>query len=43
MDPTTHKKWRRPEVLLLLMASAVPLSFATWQTLLDNFAIHRAA
>jgi len=35
--------WRRPEVLLLLMASAVPLSFATWQTLLDNFAIHRAA
>ncbi len=25
------------------MASAVPLSFATWQTLLDNFAIHRAA
>ncbi len=43
MDPTTHKTWRRPEVLLLLMASAVPLSFATWQTLLDNFAIHRAA
>jgi hypothetical protein len=25
------------------MAAAVPLSFATWQTLLDNFAIHRAA
>ena len=35
--------WRRPEILLLLMASAVPLSFATWQALLDNFAIHRAA
>jgi len=30
-------------VLLLLMAAAVPISFATWQTLLDNFAIHQAA
>ena len=35
--------WRRPDVLLLLMAAAVPLSFATWMALLDNFAIHRAA
>lgn len=25
------------------MAAAVPISFATWQTLLDNFAIHQAA
>lgn len=39
----TLETWRRPEILLLLMAAAVPLSFATWQTLLDNFAIHRAA
>ncbi len=36
-------KWRRPEILLLLMAAAVPLSFATWQALLNNFAIERAA
>ena len=43
MDSTTPETRRRPELLLLLMASAVPLSFATWQTLLDNFAIHRAA
>jgi predicted MFS family arabinose efflux permease len=43
MDSTTPETWRRPELLLLLMACAVPLSFATWQTLLDNFAIHRAA
>ncbi len=35
--------WRRPEVLLLLMASAVPLSFATWSNLINNFAIERAA
>ena len=33
----------RPEILLLLMAAAVPLSFATWQALLNNFAIERAA
>ncbi len=43
MGSATDKTWRRPEVLLLLMACAVPFSFATWQTLLDNFAIHRAA
>ena len=35
--------WRRPEILLLLMAAGVPLSFTTWQTLLNNFAIERAA
>ncbi len=34
---------RRPEVLLLLMAAAVPLSFATWQALINNFAYERAA
>ena len=36
-------QWRRPELLLLLMAAASPISFASWQTLLDNFAIHEAA
>jgi len=36
-------RWRRPEVLLILMASAVPLSFATWNNLINNFAIERAA
>jgi predicted MFS family arabinose efflux permease len=35
--------WRRPEILLYVMAGAVPLSFATWQALLNNFAIERAA
>ena len=33
----------KPEILLLIMAAAVPLSFATWQALLNNFAIERAA
>ena len=32
----------RPEFLLLITAAAVPLSFATWQALLNNFAIERA-
>jgi len=39
----SQKGWRRPEVLLILMASAVPLSFATWNNLINNFAIERAA
>lgn len=37
------ERWRRPEFLLLLMAAASPISFASWQSLLDNFAIHEAA
>ena len=40
---TRHKSWQRPELLLFLMAFAVPLSFAAWQALLNNFAIERAA
>ena len=35
--------WQRPEMLLLVMAFAVPLSFAAWQALLNNFAIEQAA
>lgn len=36
-------RWRRPEVLLMLMAAISPLSFATWQSLLNNFAIDKAS
>jgi len=37
-------KWlQRPEVLLYVMAAAIPLSFATWQALINNFAIEQAA
>lgn len=43
MQSFSLSKLRRPEILLLLMAIAVPLSFAAWQTLLNNFAIERAA
>jgi len=43
MPDLIHRIRSRPEFLLLLMAGAVPLSFATWQALLNNFAIERAA
>ncbi|MSO65178.1 MAG: MFS transporter [Alphaproteobacteria bacterium] len=33
---------RRPETLLLLMATATPLGFSVWQALLNNFAVERA-
>jgi len=37
-----HPQWRSPEALLMLMASAVPLSFATWFALINNFAVEAA-
>ena len=35
-------RWRQPVTLLLLMAFAMPLAFATWSALLNNFVIERA-
>jgi predicted MFS family arabinose efflux permease len=43
MTDPSKKDWKRPERLLLLMAAGVPLSFATWQALLNNFAIEAAS
>ena len=34
--------WRRPVALLFLMAVAMPLAFATWSALLNNFVIEEA-
>ncbi|WP_417795072.1 MFS transporter [Terasakiella pusilla] len=34
---------QRPEILLFVMAAAMPLAFGVWQALLNNFAIERAA
>lgn len=31
--------WRRPVALLFLMAAAMPIAFATWSALLNNFVI----
>ena len=34
--------WQRPETLLYLLAAAMPLSFATWSALLNNFVVEVA-
>ena len=34
--------WRRPIALLFLMAAAMPIAFATWSALLNNFVIEVA-
>ncbi len=34
--------WRRPTTLLVLIAAAMPLAFATWSALLNNFVIEAA-
>jgi len=34
--------WRRPVVLLMVMAAAMPIAFATWSALLNNFVIEAA-
>ncbi len=34
--------WRRPVALLFLMATAMPITFATWSALLNNFVIEAA-
>ncbi|MDD9715940.1 MFS transporter [Dinoroseobacter sp. PD6] len=36
-------RWRQPVTLLFLMAFAMPIAFATWSALLNNFVIERAA
>lgn len=41
MNTEKTSLWRRPEFLLILMSIALPLSFSTWQALLNNFAIDR--
>ena len=42
-DAASLPVWRRPMALLFLMAMAMPLSFATWSALLNNFVIEVAA
>jgi len=34
--------WRRPEILLILLSVAMPISFSTWMAVINNFAIERA-
>jgi len=44
LEDTKHLPfWRRPIALLLLMAIAMPVSFAIWSALLNNFVIEVAS
>ena len=38
----SYPVWRRPIALLILMAAGMPLAFATWNALLNNFVIEAA-
>ncbi len=40
--PFLSRNWRTPEMLLIVMAAAMPLSFSTWMALLNNFTIEAA-
>ena len=41
-EAANYPRWRRPEALLLLMAAGLPLAFATWSALLNNFVVEAA-
>ena len=41
-EARTLPLWRRPVTLLVLMAMAMPVAFATWSALLNNFVIEAA-
>ena len=36
-------EWRQPEILLYVMAAAMPFSFGVWSALINNFAIEQAS
>ena len=40
---TSQKAWRSPVALLVLMSIAMPIAFNTWNALLNNFVVERAA
>ena len=35
-------RWQRPESLLIVLAAAMPIAFATWSALLNNFVVEKA-
>lgn len=41
-EADTLPRWRRPESLLIVMAAAMPIAFATWSALLNNYVIEIA-
>ena len=44
MKTTSHNKpWQTPQTFLILISIVVPIAFASWQALLNNFVIEKAA
>ena len=43
MTPASGRRWRSSTALLILMSIAMPIAFNTWNALLNNFVIERAA
>jgi predicted MFS family arabinose efflux permease len=44
MKTTSHSKsWQTPQTFLILISIVVPIAFASWQALLNNFVIEKAA
>ncbi|MCW8329233.1 MFS transporter [Photobacterium sp. SDRW27] len=44
MDTTVQNKpWQTPQTFLILISIVVPIAFASWQALLNNFVIEKAA
>ena len=41
-EADTLPRWQRPESLLIVLAAAMPIAFATWSALLNNFVIEVA-
>mgnify|MGYP001083731897 FL=1 len=42
MTSFSLSSWRRPEILLMVMAGAMPIAFWSWSVLLNNFTIEFA-
>ena len=44
MQIKDDKNWfQRPHILLMITAAAMPISFITWSTLINNFAVEQSA
>jgi hypothetical protein len=41
-EARSYPFWRQPVFLLFLMAAAMPLAFATWSALINNWVIEAA-
>lgn len=39
----SHKSWQTPELFLIFISIVVPIAFASWQALLNNFVVERAS